>query len=352
MSIDFNLKIKEIDNKEVWENFINQCEEKTFLHSWNWGEFQKMEGEKIWRFGIFENEQLVSVCLVLKIKAKRGTFLFVPHGPSFAHRASEGKPTIKFEVLKILLEELKKLAKEEKAYFIRVAPVWEKTEENNKNFQDLGFRNAPIHMHPELTWELSLGPSEEELLMKMRKTTRYLIKQAEKNPDIEIIKSQNIEDIEKFNQLYQETVQRHHFFPFSLDYLKNEISAFVGDDQILIFLGKYKGEIVCSALIIYYSGTGYYHQGASSHKYAQFPVPYLMQWEAIKEAKKRNCQKYNFWGIAPTDDKKHPWYGLSLFKMGFGGYKKEYIKTQDLPLSWKYWLINIFERIRKLKRRL
>jgi len=36
--------------------------------------------------------------------------------------------------------------------------------------------------------------------------------------------------------------------------------------------------------------------------------------------------------------------------MGFGGYKREYVRTQDLPLSWKYWPIAIFEFLRRKKR--
>ena len=34
-------KIKEITQKQAWEDFLLECEEKTFLDSWNWGEFQK-----------------------------------------------------------------------------------------------------------------------------------------------------------------------------------------------------------------------------------------------------------------------------------------------------------------------
>jgi len=36
--------------------------------------------------------------------------------------------------------------------------------------------------------------------------------------------------------------------------------------------------------------------------------------------------------------------------MGFGGRASEYVKTQDLPLSKKYWLIYVFEKIRSIKR--
>ncbi|HJN62157.1 MAG TPA: peptidoglycan bridge formation glycyltransferase FemA/FemB family protein [Candidatus Parcubacteria bacterium] len=336
-----NCQIKEIINKEAWENFLAEIKEKTLLQSWNWGEFNKVRGDKIWRLGIYDNEKLIGTALTIKVKSKRGTFLFVPHIVKLPKN-----------ILKVLTDHLKELAKKEKASFIRIAPVWEKNEENKEIFKELGFREAPIHMHPELTWELDIIPTEEDLLKNMRKTTRYLIRQAKKNPDIKIEQSKNIEDIDKFQNLYKKTVQRHHFIAFPSDYLKNQFSSFLGDNQISIFLGEYKGELISSAIVVFWQGLAFYHHGASSTKYPKVPVSYLLQWEVIKEAKKRGCKLYNFWGIAPDNNKKHPWAGLTLFKMGFGGYKKEYIKTQDLPLSNKYWLTYIFERIRKFKRHL
>lgn len=347
-----NLKISEIREKSIWENFLSDREEKTFLSSWNWGEFQKLMGNKIWRLGIFKSDgELFVVALAVKIQARRGTFLFVPHGPVIIR----GRVSVNLTEdgsLSILLEKLKEIAKEEKCDFIRIAPIWERNEENIKVFKNLGFRKAPIHIHPELTWELNITPSEDELLMGMRKTTRYLIRQAQKNKDIKLKKSSDLKDIEKFNQLEQATVNRHHFAPFSLEYLKNEFSAFSSDNQVMMFLGKYRDEIVSGGIFVFWQGIGFYHHGASSLKYSKIPLSYLMLWEAIKEAKNRGCKKFNFWGIAPINSKfkQHPWAGLTLFKMGFGGYKKEYVKTQDLPLSNKYWLNYIVERLRKTKR--
>lgn len=76
------MQIKEITSKEVWENFLLQCSEKTFLDSWNWGEFQKKMEEKIWRLGIYNDQELIGLALIIKIKAKRGTFIFAPHSPA------------------------------------------------------------------------------------------------------------------------------------------------------------------------------------------------------------------------------------------------------------------------------
>ncbi|MCK4520375.1 peptidoglycan bridge formation glycyltransferase FemA/FemB family protein [Candidatus Parcubacteria bacterium] len=355
------LKVKEIIQKEIWEDFLLGCDEKTFLDSWNWGEFQKKMGQKIWRFGIYlsaealakedEVSNLLTVALVIKIQAKRGSFLLVPHGPVI--KINKGRASVITEArpLKALLDKLKEIAKQEKCSFIRISPVFQKNQENIKVFKDLGFRQAPIHMHPEASWKLDISESEQELLMNMRKTTRYLIKQAQKNKDLEIIQSSNIKDIEIFNKLYQKVVKSQHFIPFSLDYLKQEFLSFQQDNQISLFFVKYNKEIIASAFVLFWSKIGFYHHAALSPKYHKIPAAYLLQWEAIKEAKKRGCVLYDFWGyVNPKDQPRHPWAGPTLFKMGFGGKAYEYVKTQDLVLSPKYWLTYIIEKIRKTKR--
>ncbi len=351
------MKLQKINNKRIWEDFILGCQEKTFLSSWNWGEFQKMMGNKIWRLGIFKNNELISVALVVKVIAKRGTFLLVPHGPNVREQGTESKK----QILEILSAELKKIAKEEKVNFIRVSPIWRRNEENIKVFEDLSFKTAPIHIHPEATWKLDITLSEEELLMNMRKTTRYLIKQALKNKDIEIFQSpvstqsspEKPRAIDAFNNLYQQVVQSQHFIPFSLKYLKNEFLSFNPDNQISLFFGKYKNEIIASAYVLFWSKIGFYHHAALSPRYHKIPVAYLLQWEAIKEAKKRGCNYYDFWGyVNPKDNPKHPWAGPTLFKIGFGGKPYQYVKTQDFPLSNRYWLTYFFEKIRKTKRSL
>ncbi|MDD2731764.1 MAG: peptidoglycan bridge formation glycyltransferase FemA/FemB family protein [Candidatus Pacebacteria bacterium] len=349
------MEIKEITNKEVWEGFLVQCHQKTFLDSWYWGDFNEKEGNRIWRFGIYEDNNLSALFLLIKVEAKRGVFLFIPHGPVIKPSVSDKQ---RLEILEALVIKVKELAKEDNADFIRIAPIMERNERNNNMFRDLKFKEAPLHIHPETTWELDITKNEDDILKGMRKTTRYLIKQAEKNQDIEITKSQNIEDLKIFNEIYRETAKRHKFVPYSLGYLENEFNSFKEQNHIIIFLGKYKEKIVSSAVVIFWQNTAFYHQGASLEKYNKIPVSYLLQWNAIKEAKNRGCGIYNFWGIAPDMEKKdmvrsrHPWAGLSLFKMGFGGYKKEYVKTQDFPVSSKYYLIYIFEKLRKLKRHL
>jgi len=174
------MDIEIIKDKNYWEKFLSYCREKTFLDSWNWGEFNKNMGDKIWRLGLFESttssKNLIALALIIRIKARRGTFLFLPHGPNIKPEYSKYKKMI----FSALLEFLKRLGEEENCSFIRVSPILERTEENKNLFKNLGFQKAPIHIHPEATWMLDINLPESELLMGMRKNTRNLIRRAER----------------------------------------------------------------------------------------------------------------------------------------------------------------------------
>lgn len=345
------MKVRIINEKSIWEDFLLECEEKTFLSSWNWGEFNRMMGNKIWRLGVFDRNKLAGLVLVSKIMAKRGVFLLIQHGPSFA-KATEDSAGYRKELFEFFFQELKKIGKEEGASFIRMNPLWESNQENQDILKSFGFREAPMHANAyEAAWKLDITPPEDELLRNMRKTTRYLIRQTLKNQDIIVEKSKELDGLEIYQRLNEEVAKRQRFVPFSSEFIKNEFEVFSKDNQVLWFFGKYKGEVTAGALVVFWSGIGFYHQAASTAKYTKFSIPYLLSWEAIKEAKQRGCVLFDFWGyVDPKENPKHPWAGPTLFKMGFGGQPYFYLKTQDLPLSKKYWLTFLFEKLRKTKR--
>ncbi|MFA5086112.1 MAG: peptidoglycan bridge formation glycyltransferase FemA/FemB family protein [Candidatus Paceibacterota bacterium] len=339
------MTFREITDKNEWEGFLEKCPEKTFLDSWNWGEFQTRLGFKIWRMAVASSEGLQGVALIVKIKARRGTYLLIQHGPIISDAQNKEK------VFGLFLEELKKMGKREGASFVRMNPLWERTEENDELLERSRLRISPMHANAyDATWKLDISLPEEELLKGMRKTTRYLIRQAEKNEDIIIEKSG---DLEKYQELNREVGKRQKFVPFSDEYIKDEYEIFNKEGQAVLLFGKYKGEVVAGALVVFYQGTGYYHQAASLSKYAKLSIPYLLQWEAVKEAKRRGCAMYDFWGyVDPKEDPNHPWAGPTLFKMGYGGEDHLYVRTRDYILSPRYWLTFIFEELRKINRRL
>lgn len=334
------LKIEEIDDKETWERFLARKEIEFYplFQSWNWGEVQKKLGFEIFRLGIYASDSLVGICLVVFVRARRGCYLHLRHGPVF----------LKFNDKRFfdLFDYIKKLGKQKNASFIRASPLLKKTEACPSFFKKNGFRDSPIHnMDAEICWVLDIRKPEDQLLKDMRKTHRYLIRKAQ-NMEIKTTRGRNVSEINVFLNLYRNLSKRKRFVPHSG--IREEFEIFGKDDQAMLFSAEYRGKIISSALVLFVGDMAIYRHGASSFRHRDIPASYLLQWEAILEAKKRGKKTYNFWGIAPTDSKNHPWQGLTLFKTGFGGERKEYLHAQDLPLSLRYWKSFGIEYLTKL----
>jgi len=188
--------------------------------------------------------------------------------------------------------------------------------------------------------------------------------------------------VDDFYQIYEETARREKFVPFSKEYIKKEFAAFKKTGNALFLFTNINKNSQCdthfeatwevrskaststgaekcgvekipiaSALIIFTKSTAFYHQGASIH--TKVPASYLLQWEAIKEAKKRGCAYYNFWGIYDKENRRTPksWQGLTLFKTGFGGEKIAYLPTQDLIINpFSYLKSFLWEKYLFIKR--
>lgn len=330
---------KEITDKNIWEKFVLIYREANFLQSWNWGQFHQNLQKKIYRIGYYDREKLVGVMLGIIEKAKRAKYLTVPGGPLLHNR---------FDVFKKIIMEI---ARAENCSFARIRPQLLENEKNNQLFADLGFKMAPMHLHAEVTRQLDLTKSQDTLLSEMRKTTRHEIKKAIKL-GIKIIISKNLKDIDQFYILQSQTAKRQGFVEFDKKFLTEQFAVFVKDNQVALFtafLGKKK---LAQAFIIFYGEEADYHYGASTPDGRKYPGAYLIQWEAIKEAKRRGMKRYNLWGVSPEGETSHRFYGVSVFKRGFGGEDVAYLHARDLiinPVTYKInWLI---ETIRRKSRR-
>ncbi len=335
------MEIREITGQKIWDSFITSAAPQSFFQSWNWGEVIKSQKSKViseklfWRVGIYKNETLVGLAQFEKVLAKKGTFLHLRHGPILQ--------TWDKKLFDFLLDYLKNQAKQHAAHFIRISPLIEDCAQHKTFLKNFGFFPSPLHaMDSEYCWVLDLDQSEEELLAGMRKSTRYLVKQAQK---LNVIVKES-SDIDGFLQLYAQTASRHGFIAH--EQIREEWEIFTRESAGTLLHAYHQDELLASAFIVYYGNQAIYHHGASTK--SKIPAAYLLQWEAIKEAKRRGMRYYNFWGIAPPDKPRHPWQGITLFKQGFGGYVRQYLHAHDLPLTPWYGLTYIAETIRRVKR--
>lgn len=331
-----------ISSKSEWENFILKHSEANFLHSWYWGEFHEKLGKTIQRTGFYEGEKLRGVVLSIIENAKRGKYLTVPGGPIIEWDNPQ--------LVKIVFAEIKKIAIINGCVFVRIRPQLKSDNFARNIFRENGFINAPMHLHAEITSQLDISKSKEDILKNMRKTTRHELKKAELL-GITIQKSSNPKEIKEFYKLQVQTSKRQKFVPFSHKFLYEQFKVFAENNLALLYRAKMKNKLLAEAIIIFYGKEAIYHYGASTDEGRKYPGAYLIQWRAIEEAKRRGMIRYNFWGVSPIGKPKHRFYGLSVFKRGFGGEDVEYLHAQDFVLNYPKYTINyLIETFRKITR--
>jgi len=340
-----DITTKSIENKEEWEAFIGQHPEANFLHSWYWGEFHQKLGHTVCRTGFYKGKTLVGVLLAIVEPARRGRHLVVPAGPILDWH-QKGLP-------KAWQQECIRLAKQNKCVFVRVRPQLTDTRENIRLFHKLGFRKAPMHLHAELTSQLDLTIPNDELKKAMRKGTRYEINRTTKL-GIKVASTSAEEFLDEFYQLQLDTARRQKFVPFSKKFLVEQYKVFAAADKVLMYRATTaEGELLAMAYIIFYGQEAAYHYGASTDLARKIPGAYAIQWEAIDEARRRGCTRYNFWGVTGHGQTKHRFYGVSVFKRGFGGQDVAYVPAQDLVIDkLRYPFTYAFETARRKARKL
>ncbi len=340
-----NYIVKTLENKTDWEKFLRLSKFNLFVQSWYYGEFNRAMGDDAFVLGVFDHhgdrKELVGGSLVVVVNAKRGKFFYLPYGPVLDF---ENK-----QLVESFFNELKYLAKHKGVDFIRVSPFLEDSAQHRQLFKDQGFKKSPIHMIAEHTTILQLDGDELELLKNMNQNHRNLIRRAQRD-GIEIRTSEEVLDVKILHNLLQETSKRHSFTPFSLKYLENEFRVFQNRGEAKLYFAYHEGDLLGAAMIFFYGNSTVYRHSASSSVKSKMPSSYAIQWEAIQESKRRGITYYNFWGIAPEGNKKHPFYGITHFKKGFGGFLLDLVPAQDFAITKKYWFNWIIETARKFKR--
>ncbi len=329
--------IKKIESKEIWNNFVKEQKLVNILSSWEWIEFEKLLGFEVFPYGLFKEDSLKGIFAFRKINTKKGNYLFLRQN-TFLNWENT------FEV-KSLLEFLKEKSKELKTPFFRIAPPLLSSLESEKIFNNLGFKKSVIKpTDAQLTIMLDFKKDLEEISLGMRKNTRYMIRKGEKL-GVEVLNTDDEKYLEEFEKIYLETVQRNKWNAESFEYIKEQYGLFSKQGLSRMFVAKYEGEILAIAIFTKFNNQVIYHHSGSLSAKKDIPAMYVLMWEAIKYYKEDGLEEFNFFGVCEKEDTKHSWYGLSLFKRGFGGTQRRLMSTYDFPLGFKYYKTRILEKI-------
>ncbi len=305
------------------------------LQSWEWGEFREAWGNEVVRL----NSWLL-------------TLHKLPLGYKIAIFEKGPAPTRK------MIDELKKLGKEENLIFIKLEPSCAKATEGQAQFdkairllKENGCVPGKTLFTPTTFW-IDLTRGEDDLLKGFHPKTRYNIRVAQKN-GVTIVEDNSDAAFEKYIELARETVQRQGFYAHTekyhrlmWEYLHKQPTANNQPPIARLLTATYKGEIITCWIVFVWKDFLYYPYGASSEKYKNVMANNLMMWEAIKFGKKLGLRTFDLWG-------REEGKGFTRFKEGYNPKVVEFLGTWDLvtnPLV--YWVYRVAEFIRWLFLRL
>ena len=326
------------------DNYVREHHpEANFLQSAGWGKVYEIDGEKVFYFGLYDNEDLIGSAVVILKKAKRGSYLEIPGGPLLDWDRDK-------RAVKAFMSEIRKVAEEEKCVFVRMRPNIPDDYDNQKIVQELGLVPSPMHLHAEHTVMLNLRLSEEDLLKDMRRQTRYEVRRAQKL-GIEVTFDTSKYAFTDFYNLQLETAKPQGFIPSSRQFIEAQHEAFEGAARI--YTASLNGKPLAKGLIIMQSPEAIYHEAASTEEGRKYPGAYALQWQVIRDAKDLGMKRYNLFGIAPPNSPQHRYAGVTTFKTGFGGELVTYLPAQDLVIRpFRYKFVHMLEEARKKHRHL
>lgn len=337
------MRVDDITDKQQWDDFVTAHGEANFLHSWQWGEFHLSRGKSVVRRGVFDGEQLVGVYEGVVEDARRGRHMAVAGGPIVDW---QNQPAVD-EIFRDMKAQAEKLD----CVFVRVRPQLEKSADSLELFAKLGLKPAPYYLSVEHAGVLDLEKPEEEILKGMRQRLRRALRKAEKN-NITVETSTDPADIAEFYQIQIQTAKRHDFTYFSEDFLTKQFTAFTKDNSAVLYTARHNGEVLAQNFMIFYGNEASYHYGVSTELGTKLSGAPLLHMQAMRDARMRGIKRYNFWGIVEENDTKHRFYGVSVFKRGFGVDELQYLPAYDLVLQPAKYLVNwLVETVRRKMRR-
>jgi len=297
--------------------------------TWAWGELQtRIPGRPAFRvFGLFDGEKLVGSMLVIRqAMGFRKSWLWAPRGPLLP----AGQEA---EAWKLLQEACRNWARLGGDVFLRVEPGFEAGAEMG-GF-DLGGRVSAEAYVPGHTLVLDLTVSEKALLEQMAQKGRYNIKVAEKH-NVKVTEG-GLGAVAGFYEVFRETAGRDGFHLHKEEFYR-EFLEILGE-RAALYVAHVEGELVGGLMATFFGGRATYYFGASAGKHREAMAPYALQWHAIQEGKRRGCQVYDFFGIAPEGAEGHGLAGVTQFKTRFGGKRVNFAEARTFVFHRGWWLL-------------
>jgi len=327
-------ELTESDKKE-YNRFIAANPGGSFLQAWEWGEWQVRLGLTVSRFKITDEsgKQIGAVQFVRMPLFGKYYYLYAPYGPVFA-----GGESVKYQISNIKkgLQELHK--KHPNALFVRIEP-----QVKIEGLEQIAKKSTNIQ--PGITMVVDLKKTDGQLLAGMHHKTRYNIKVAQRH-EVEVQSELMVtpghglylkEAIEAILQTQTRQKYRGHtkgYYYGLLDFFALYNST--GAIQVRVYKAIYKQQLLASGIMVDFGHIRMYLYGGSSDELKNIMAPYVLHFEAMKDARELGMTEYDLGGSEVASGGER---GFTRFKQGFGGRVIEYAGAYDIIFSKPWYTI-------------
>ncbi len=346
MPIHLSTDAQGIINRNTWDAFVANHPTGHLLQTWDWGELKARFGWRAVRLGLVEGGHILAGAQVLfRPLPPIFSLAYVPKGPlvDWSHRPQ----------VNALLAGLHRLCRSWHSVFLKIEPPIPDDDALRATIGRCGFLDDTQTVQPPRTILVDLTPNEEVILAAMKQKTRYNIRLAARKGVA--VRAGTAGDLPTFHHLLQITGRRDRFGTHSLDYFRAAFELFA-PDRVALLLAEVQGDPIAGLMVFVHGDTAYYLFGASSNAHRKKMPTYLLQWEAMRWAKTRGCQRYDLWGIPDADEetleaeftvrsKDSPGlWGVYRFKRGFGGRVTraigafDFVYNRPLYRAYRAWM--------------
>jgi peptidoglycan pentaglycine glycine transferase (the first glycine) len=202
----------------------------------------------------------------------------------------------------------------------------------------LGFVPSLHAVQPRRSLIVDLTPTEDAILARMHQKTRYNIRLAERKE----VRVRPWDDLPAFGAMMQTTAARDQFGVHAPAYYARAYALFHPLQECELLVAEFEGRPLAALMVFAHGPRAWYLYGASTDDERNRMPTYLLQWEAMRWARRRGCQSYDLWGVpdaeretleAQFETRGDGLWGIYRFKRGFGGELVRSIGAWDYVLQ-------------------
>lgn len=321
-------------DRAAWNAFLSSCTFGDFLHDWAWAAVARFDGQPQRRFILETDAGIVAIAApqVRRLPAGR-SFWYVPHGPVLDYDDAAAPAR-----LRSLVRGLRQAAREDRALAVKLEPRIEAGAPALRALHGTGVRHLDTTLQVGQTRLVELS-NDETLLARFDKDTRYAIRRAERE-EVTITHSEDAADtsgVDALHRLVGETQRRAGFPMPPHERYRVAWRALAGEGRAAIFEARRGGGLLASAMLVVEGDRSFYLFAGSRREARGEPqryASYALQWAMMRYARARGVRVHDLWGVAPHGaGPDHPWYGVGLFKKGFGGREVIWAGSWDVVID-------------------